>query len=173
MNNYKKAVEELAKNSENLEFDNKGNEHASVVLENMLKYAKKSFKIYTGNFNGDVANNDAFLKYFNKFIENKNEVKVIIESLPDDEVNYSKALKRIIDLNNNPAYNVKYKLATEAFKKELENIFQNKKPCHFSISDSKAYRVEIEPNTYKAIVNFNDPQITQKLELIFDNFFKN
>jgi len=173
MNNYKKAVEELAKNSEYMEFDNKGSEHASIVLENMLKYADTNFKIYTGNFNGDVANDDSFLKYFNRFIENKKEVKVIIESLPSDVLKYSKALKRIIDLNNNPAYNVKYKLATTTFKKDLENIFQSKKPYHFSISDSKAYRVEIEPNTYKAIVNFNDPQITKKLELIFDNFFQN
>ncbi len=172
MDNYKKAIEQLAKNSTNIEFDNEGKEHAAIVLSSMIKNAKKDVKLYSGQLNSEVANNALFLNAFNKFIEAKFTIQVILEEIPNNTDGQSKALKRVVDLANNPVYNVSYKIADKSFRDNLSKLFHENKPYHFAVSDSKAYRIETDPKNYKAICNFNDTKITKKLENVFDAFFK-
>lgn len=167
---YKKSVERLAQKRMNIEFDNEGYQHAAIVLESLFENAEKNVKMFSGTLNGDVASEIGFLKAFNKHIESRKELKIIVEEIPD-KGHQSKALKRVLELQNNPSYNVKLKVADANFIALLKRKFQSGNPYHFAVSDSRAYRVELDAKAYKAICNFNDERIAPKLEEVFDSYF--
>ena len=107
---------------------------------------------------------------FNKYIESRRELKIILERIPD-KVDQSHALKRVLELENNPNFNVYIKIADQGFIDLLKSRFQSGNPYHFTISDSRAFRVEIDAHKYKAICNFNNEKIASKLEQVFDSYF--
>ena len=169
--NYDHAVEYFAQNLIDSQFDNEGPEHAATVLTQMLKTSDE-IRIFSGIFNGDVTSKTFFMKELDKFINEKKELYLILENLPE-EAKQSKALKKVINYSKTGAYNVKYKIADTKFIKQLENSFTSNRALHFAIGDDRSFRVEIDSGNYKARCNFNDKAISGKLKNIFDNFFFN
>lgn len=167
--NYDHAVEYFAQNSIDSQFDNEGPEHAATVLTQMLKHSNE-MRIFSGTFNSEVTNKTYFMKELDKFINEKKELYLILEQLPEKE-KQSSALKKVIEYSKTGAYNVQYKIANPKFIEKLENSFTSNRALHFAIGDDQSFRVETDFENYKARCNFNDKVISGKLKNIFDTYF--
>lgn len=170
MEDYKKAVQYMASEQVDTEFGNKGNQHAAIVLSNMLKYSKESFKIFSGSFNKDVTNDQEFIGELQSFLESGKTFQLYLEKYPQDNEIIG-ALKLVFDAQTKNPEAVQVKEATQTFKDDLSRIFREGKPYHFAIADSKAFRIEIDAKEYKATCNFNDPRTAEKLTNIFNDHF--
>lgn len=170
MEDYKKAVQYMASEQVNNEFGNKGNEHAAIVLSNMLKYSKENFKMFSGSFNKDVTDDIEFIGELQSFLESGKTFQLYLEKYPQDH-QITGALKLVFDAQAKNPEAVQIKEATQAFKDTLGAIFREGKPYHFAIADKKAFRIEIDAEGYKATCNFNDPRTAEKLTNIFNDHF--
>ena len=167
MDDYKNSIEFFAKNSESFEFENKGREHAAIVLQNMLKYSKTEFLIFSGCLDGDVADNVEFLFELEKYLESGKTFKLLLES--DINSNKSEALK-LVEKHSADSDNVKIKIASTSFLGEIKSLFEGE-ILHFSVADSKAFRLETDRKDFKAIGNFNDSIPSEALKGLFDTEF--
>jgi len=164
--NYRNAVEILASSKDKMRFDNKGQEHAASVIEMMFKYYDE-VRMYSGNMNADVTDNQYFMQALNHFLNNNKKLYIFLDDIPNEE-NQSNALKKILSFENQD--NVIVKRASQDFIDELRTIF-NGEVYHFAVADDKAYRVEFDAENYKASCSYNKPEKAQILKSIFDNNF--
>jgi hypothetical protein len=165
---YKEAVQYFSKNKVNSDFTNKGKVHAAIVLQNMLETTEKELRMFSGSFSSKVTSDTSFLKSLTRYIESGKKFELLLEDIPDFP---SPALEKIIDASKNPVLNVEYKIATQDFINELENVFTDGKKHHFAVSDSRAYRLEFDPDEFTALVNFNEPETASILDVVFTRFF--
>lgn len=170
MEAYIKAVDHYAKNRVDAEFTNKGPDHAAIVASRIFEYAEKSVKIFTGEFKSTVADNPKYIQALKRFVNSNKPLYVVLEKEPLDE-NISNALKFVIESSKDPTLNVHYKIATNDFFENVRNSFKSHNLYHFMLGDDRTYRIEIEPNDFKAICNFNDEKIARRLSHTFDSFF--
>lgn len=160
---YEQIVENYSNENSNIVFDNKGSDHAAIVVAKMIERAKKSIRIYTGSFDKSVVDNDKVLKALRDKLQQSINIEMLVEDMPIDK-NKSNALKLILDtaeINNNIQVKI---LGDDYFAKT--NI------GHFMVVDDIAYRYEIDMDNFKAICSFNDDsQIANKLIALFDKAF--
>jgi hypothetical protein len=168
LNEYREAIEFLAEKQEDFAYDNKGADHAVIVLINMLKNTKNEFLMFSGTFNGDVADKKEFLEELQNYIKSGKIFKLVLEENVNTK---SEALQLIEDLEKEKE-NVQITIAKEKFIEELKRIFDNE-VLHFSVSDEKSYRLEVGKNEFKAVCNFNDPKIAKELKRLINLNFNN
>ncbi len=165
MKDYERAVSFLAQKKENFPFPNKGADHAAVVVSNILKYAQESVRMFSGALEGEVAQNKNVIKELVKFVERGGKLKILIEREPSEN---SPLFNRVKELEK--AYNTTIiKNAPQEFIDEMRKIFGE--IYHFIVADGKSFRIETDTNDYKAICNFNDPEIAESLERLFDKYY--
>ncbi len=160
---YREAIEFLAEKQEDFAYDNKGANHAVIVLVNMLKNTKNEFLMFSGTFNSDVADQKEFIEELQNYIESGKIFKLVLEKNVDTK---SEALQLIEKLEKENE-NIKITNAKEIFIEELKRIFDNE-VLHFSVSDEKSYRLEVGKEEFKAVCNFNDPEIAKELKRLIN-----
>ena len=171
MDDYKKAVIDFSNNKKDFQFTNKGEQHAAIVVANLIRTTDNELRIYSGKLNRDVANDKYLVKMLNSFLESGKILYLILDEMPSDE-EISESLRQIIESSENPLRNVAIKIDTDSlFKEKLAKIFTDEKPHHFMIGDNLSYRLEIDAEEYKAICNFNNIKIVTTLKKQFDEFF--
>lgn len=161
MNIYRDFVDNLVKNKSNETFDNKGSDHAAIVVSKMLDIAERSIYFYTGSFDAQVTENIDVLSAIERVIKKPSiDIKVLIEEIPLEK-NQSKALQKLIQAKKNQS-NIEIK------EVHNDNFLKENNIGHFLVVDNKAYRYEIDMNEFKAICNFNDNKnIAKNLQLLF------
>ncbi len=171
MNDYKKAVVDFSNNKKDFQFTNKGEQHAAIVVANLIRTTDDELRIYSGKLNRDVANDSYLVKMLNLFLESGKTLYLILDEMPDSD-GMSQSLKQIIASKNNHLRNVKIKIDTNnIFKEKLATIFMDNQPHHFMLGDNLSYRLEVDAEQYKAVCNFNDTEIVASLKKQFDDFF--
>jgi hypothetical protein len=163
LNEYREAIEFLAENQEDFAYDNKGANHAVIVLVNMLKNTKDEFAMFSGTFNGNVADQQEFIKELEIYVQSGKVFKLVLE---EDISSKSEALKLIEKLANENE-NIKITKAKDNFIKNLQSIFDGE-VLHFAVSDEKSYRLEVGKEEFKAVCNFNDPDIAKELKRLIN-----
>jgi len=167
MKDYEKSIKFLAANSEDFEFTNKGAEHASIVLVNMLNQTEDEFLMFSGTFNSDVADQDAFLFALERYLESGKKFKLLLEEEIKKESKAFKLFKKYAKKDGI----VEFKQASQDFINEVKDIFEGN-ILHFAVSDSKRYRLETDKENFKAIGNFNDPQLAQSFKDLFEDNYR-
>lgn len=169
---YREAVKHFADSQENFEFTNKGVQHASAVVSNMIRTCKNELIIYSGTMNKDVANDSHLVKMLNKFLESGKKLRIVLDVMPD-EADKSESLKQILESINNRKRDVVLKVDTDkVFSKGIKEVFKDKETHHFMVADGISYRFEIDAVQYKAICNFNDKKISGELKDTFNLLFE-
>jgi len=167
LNEYREAIEFLAEQKDSFTFDNKGADHAAIVLLNMLKNTEEEFVIFSGNLNGEVADNDDVLNELKNYLLSGKNFKLVLE---DNQIkSKSKALNLVESLEQENE-NIKIAFAKKYFLDEIKNIFDGE-VLHFLVSDAKSYRLEIDKKAYKAVCSFNQPEIAKKLSSLINSNF--
>ncbi|MCT7529514.1 hypothetical protein N5T79_10175 [Aliarcobacter cryaerophilus] len=167
--NYRNAVEFYAKTNSGEIFDNLGPNHAANVLENFFKYSTSEIYMYSGFLDKKVADDKDLIRELINYLKNKNKVFLLIEKYPEvDEVsNFYKILEKEALTNNN----IIIKLASEEFKSELKKVFKSGKALHFIVTNNFAFRIETDPEKFKAKCSFNHREYASILLNVIKKYF--
>lgn len=163
---YRKSVDYLADEGNNLEFNNKDEYHAAFVMAAIFRSAKKSIKIFAGNFSGEISNSKIYLDQLKNSIHGDTKVEVVFENTPNENsecLNMLKGLKKA-------GKNIHLSVLPPKYKKDVLDKQLNGAIGHFTIGDDRMFRYETDKNKFTAYCNFDDKNIVSTLNKNFDIF---
>lgn len=158
MNRYREAVEYYASKGENYVLFNSGDEHASIIFENIFRTAKEEINIHAYDLCNDLTSKDGYLNSLESFLKEDNtKLNILLSTYNYECAKNSKLfilLRRFHDKVN------LYHLNGAEIKVKEEVV-------HFCIADNKMYRYEFDVTNRKARCNFNEPEMSQRLKSLF------
>lgn len=162
MSEYRKHIEYLAENKLNEIFYNSNEEHALIVLKNIVKHSDKYIKTICGNMCSEVSNNADYLDTVRNYLSHDKNAKfqILFDDFDDDFPN-RKIAKLLSDYPNQ----------VEIRKSLFGSLYYEKKPVHITIADDRSFRIETDTIKKMAWCNFNDEKKAKSLSLVFDKFF--
>lgn len=163
MDTYKDFVRNLAFNNISAEFLNSDENHALIVFDNLFKIAKNYVYIFAGCLCSDVSNKPEYIKSLSDFIENKGEVRILLNSYNPQDAMQSQIIKRI-------AFYISKKYDVKVYSTDRKIFFskdEEKKQIHFTVVDDKSYRIETDVKERSATCNYNNPNMALNLKSIF------
>lgn len=160
MQEYKESVKNLAKNSEDFTFPNKGKEHAQVVVGEIFQNVN-SIKMFSGKLDYEILK-DLF-DTIKDFINDEDKSFFLI--LDEQNIKGNEIIHFLCENN------IKIKIANDNFRDEVKQISKNNNIYHFIIGDDKTFRIEVDTDEYKAICNFNNKEISSRFSKIYDEYF--
>ena len=151
LKDYESYIESLAREDKDEVFFNSSDSHAQIVLKQIVQSAKNELKIYCGNLCTRVSNDMQYIDALKEFL-GRRETKIQVLFADFNDEFYRKPIYKLFS---------DYKEQVE-LKKVLSNhiITKDGVPVHFTIGDSKMYRLETDIENKKAIGNFNDESST-------------
>ena len=160
MHEYKEAVKELANNREDYNFPNKGKDHAKIVLGMIFETTNDEISMFSGELDYEILK-DIF-ESISSFIDRGGKLRIILDK-PD--IPYNDIISFLCKKN------IPIKIANDVFRKNVKALSKNAELYHFIIGDRRAFRIEVDTNEYKAICNFNNPDVSQRFLKIFNDYF--
>lgn len=161
---YYESVNMLSDGSLNLEFNNRDQYHAAIVMSTIFDKAD-SIKLFSGNYNGDICDKSIYLEAIKRnFIDKGKNIEIIFEK---DPVN-SKAFKLLNDAIAHGKSNISIKLLDKDFSEKVRSVNKAKYLNHFVIGKPNMFRYEVDIDTYKAVCNFDDKNAYDTLETNFE-----
>lgn len=180
---YKNTIELYAQNRRNYPFNNKGAEHARIVLPLIFKYANDKIYLLANNlWNSEVVNTNDYISSIQSFLDKgKTQLKIIVSSFPYELIEkdrdslykmlfHHKAYKDgRVNIKNANGQNLTFKdNEIELCKITDEN---GKNIINFCTADNRMYRIETDILNRKAECNFNDEKTVRRLDRAFDEFW--
>ncbi|MFT4223447.1 hypothetical protein [Dysgonomonas sp.] len=164
MTDYARMIADLAENGKNQKFLNSSDEHALIVLKNIVKYATSSIKTLCGNMCSEVSNDDEYIELVDKYLKGgHNRIFYILFD------NYSSCFESGKIASVLKKYPTQVKI--RRFKDEYSHLYYNGDPVHLTVSDNKSFRLETDINNKMAWGNFNDPIAAKEFTEVFDTYF--
>jgi len=159
---YAKNIERLASDKKTEIFYNSCDEHALIVLKNLVKNAERYIKIICGNLCSDVSNDEEYLRIVDNFLSKNNTT---IDILFD---NYDNQCFECL-----PIFGILKKYPRQVKVRSLisGHINYEESPVHLTVSDDRAFRLETEIDKKMAWGNFNDEPKARVFSDAFDRFF--
>lgn len=165
---YRNFVSSLAKGEGvNRVFMNSDEDKALVVLVELFKSAKTIVRIFAANLCQHVGNQKDYIEALSDFIEKGGEVKILVNK-------YDKVTALQSDLYKRLAYyksDGKPVFIKETTVKPYYVNDESKKEVHFTIADSKGFRIETDTEKRTARCNFNNPEEAAGVIKFFDEVF--
>lgn len=166
---YRNFVASLAAgDGVNRVFLNSDKDKALIVLVELFKSAKTIVRIFAANLCQNVGNQKDYIEALSDFIEKGGEVKILLNK-------YNQELALQSDLYKRLAY---YKSDGKSVyvKKTIVRPYytndESKKEVHFTIADSKGFRIETDTEKRTARCNFNNPDEADGVIRFFDEEFE-
>jgi hypothetical protein len=165
---YKKDLDILFKKDVSIQFNNKGKDHAILVMAKIFESSYKNIKIFARDFNGNISDNqlytDSLINFLNKSSDCK--IKVVFEDEPNEK---SKALNILKDYRKKNPQKVELAKAKQIQINEFKTyLINDEKMIHFAVGDDiekgfNKYRCETDTKNYIAILNSDDPKFCNTL----------
>jgi len=146
--NYKRIIDECAREKKNLEISNGNSTHAAYLIKALFEKAKKEIYIYTGSLSDDVFGHQELIDVAVAFLKREgSSLKIAYqENCDKDTIKSRKFVQRI--LNNDLIKNRLEVWDVSSAFKDITN--------HFTLMDETAYRFETDHAKKRAIANFGD-----------------
>lgn len=164
---YQEYLENLAKKCSNEIFSNAGKNHASILMAIMFENTKKEARIFCEGFKADLIHTEPYFSALENYLKDeKNELSVLVES---DNYIHEEPICLLKSYREKGA-SIELKKIRETDK---EKIFKelNTQHCNFAVFDNDKFRLEYEPEEYKAMGSFNQPEKCKTLIDLFNNAF--
>jgi hypothetical protein len=166
---YRNFVASLAKGEGvNRVFMNSDEDKALIVLVELFKSAKTIVRIFAANLCQHVGNQKDYIEALSDFIERGGEVRILINDYNRNHILQSDLYKRL-------AYYVSEKKPVFIRETTVKPYYANdesKKEVHFTIADSKGFRIETDTDKRTARCNFNSPEEADGVIKFFDEVFE-
>ena len=166
---YRNFVSSLAKgDGVNRVFMNSDEDKALVVLVELFKSAKTIVRIFAANLCQHVGNQKDYIEALSDFIEKGGEVRILINKYDQESALQSDLYKRLAYYKSEgkPVF-VKQTKARPYYTND-----ESKKEVHFTIADSKGFRIETDTQKRTARCNFNNPDEAAGVIKFFDEEFE-
>lgn len=169
LESYKNTIQQYAESKINYSFQTIGKDYALAVLERIILSSKKTVRYTTDSFFGeDIERKMAFIEALCTFLSiPDSRLSIIVTDLPDD-----------VSQKNpyNPFYRLYQHKAYSEGRVTIKNargghFMDNGEKVHFCVADSVMYRFESDTSKCIASCNFNDKELSDKLETVFENAF--
>jgi hypothetical protein len=166
LDDYWKDLEILAKNNISIQFNNSGKEHAALVMSKLFTYSHSAVKMFAGDFNGAICDNEIYLKTLDEFLDAGKKIEVVFERKPNND---SKAFRRLKQQQLTDPTQVSLTIAAPEQLMNFRQQLKNKdKSIHFATGDNdnnkfNKYRCETDTEKFIAILNFDDERFCKKL----------
>lgn len=166
---YRNFVSSLAKGEGvNRVFMNSDEDKALVVLVELFKSAKTIVRIFAANLCQHVGNQKDYIEALSDFIEKGGEVRILINKYDKEAALQSDLYKRLAYYKSEgkPVY------LKETTARPYYTNDESKKEVHFTIADSKGFRIETDTQKRTARCNFNNPDEAAGVIKFFDEEFE-
>lgn len=167
---YQDYLNQLAKNGSDEIFTNAGIHHASILMATMFKYTQKRIRMYCTGLKPELITTSPYFDEFKKLFNSDNiekDIQIMIEeeSYKDQEpFNIVKQAKQRFP----------EKIQVRLIKEE-DRTYINKRlefpHCNFAIFDEAKFRLEHDPECYKAIGSFNHKEWADLLIDLYDKAY--
>ena len=160
---YKESIKYLAENRIDEIVYNADDEHAVVVLSELIKNADEYVHIVCKNMDPKVTEKPDYLNAVKLFLdkESSKELKVLMTDNYKDSFKERKIFKLL------------EKYPEKVFIKHLGHEIKTSDdtPINWTVSDDRAFRLEKDIENYIAFGNFNAPNFAKKFNGHFEVFF--
>lgn len=155
---YFQAVNLLAESGKGLEFNNKDNYHASIVMSDIFIFSKTEIKMFCGEFKSEVCDNEMYISSLENAIDSNKNIEIVFERMPNED---SKCYSFLINKKKERTNISLFKL-NDTFVSKISSM-SNLKLNHFTVGDETMFRYETDMDAFKAFCNFDDKDIASKL----------
>lgn len=165
---YKNFLETLASTGSSKLFTNGGKEYASILMSVLLDYTNSIARIFSYGFRPNLVLAPKYKEALERFLTTPHkELRVMVES---DIAVKDEPIRMLQEAYQNGNKLVSLKLITSEDKEEIINQLGGGHR-NFAIFDNNKYRMEYDPEDFKAFGSFNDTGICTRLTTLFDNAF--
>jgi len=159
---YSLYLDGLISSNDGQVFDNPSSEHAAIVLNKMLIHTKEVYA-YFKDLDGSITENENCATEVEKFIENNNQLHILIDYDSKHDSEIYKILKK-----SQHRKNLVVKKAHDEFKLEMSEDLGLR---YFVVAGNKMYRNQTESIEHIATCSFNDPDQAQIFKDIFLSYW--
>lgn len=153
---YRKRVEQLAKERTGEPISNGSLDHASVIIEQMFRSAKDHVWILSGNLNARAYGRDDVLEQARLFLAHgKHHARILVEEVDDTMLTEHPFIVEFYDNEN-----VEFRTVSPSMLDQYE--------YHFLVMDEDCYRFEPQKDEPTAVASFGDSETAKHLAVIYD-----
>lgn len=170
MNEYKAMLESLSKENSSAVISNSSTEHATALIEALIRRAKNEILIFTGSLSKEVYANKSVVDAFISFLSrDSGHVEIIVQSpnCEDGETVVSDQSGLIGKLRHTMGAGLLEKVKIFKADDALKSI-----EYHFMVVDGTAYRFEPDKTKHVAFATFNGVELGRRLNEKFDEMRK-
>lgn len=168
LSEYKEFIHMLSETSDSRIFLNKGPEHAKIVLEQIFRQSKDILRIFAGNLCKIVGNDPSYIDALSDFVKNGGKVRILLNKYDEKLASESNLYMRLAYLKSE-GNDIVVKSTTA---KPYRASDPDQKETHFTIGDTKAYRIETDTDKREAECSMNRPEVAEKMSEFFDALFE-
>jgi ribosomal protein L33 len=168
LEDYRKAVEFLAKNKVDNLILNAGNDHAKIIFQNIFVNCEKRIRLLAGNLQNEVTKDADYISSLKHFLQVKDsKLEVLLDGFDrfkkTSEVEVFRVLWSYKDKVTLKSTDAKFYVT-----KQNRDSTKEKVRVHFCTGDAGMYRLETNTQTRAAHCNFNDRVFVETLNNLFD-----
>jgi hypothetical protein len=171
MNAYNEVLEKAIKSNSIEPIANFDENHGALLMTKLFENTAGKIAMLVGDFNGDISSKPNYIEALRNCLEVKGvKIRVLILERPKSD---SIAYKLILESREKRGPDVQIRFATPKTNEFIKSSFEaGDKILHFSVFDENKFRLELSPETYKAVGSFNNTDQSKFLLNIFDEAFK-
>jgi hypothetical protein len=137
-------------------------------MEALFDNAQQGVKMYCHGLSAKLTNRDPYLSAFENFLKSGKKLKLLVET---EEGITMEAFQKVWQYQKKQLGLIECKKINEEGKKHINDQIMGK--CNFSVFDDKMFRLETNPENFKAFGSFNNVEISEMLTKVFDEVFNN
>jgi len=163
MTEYEETIKWLAKARKNEVFYNSSESHATVVLSSMFENAEHYVHTVCGDLCGDLSTNSEFIKQVENFLSSDpNRKFYVLFDAYNEKFGETKLAKILLKYSE--------QVQTRRLKDAAYLTYKGIR-AHLTISDNRAFRLEINVDDKMAFGNFNDKEKAKIFDDVFNRYF--
>lgn len=156
-------------------FTNGGIEHASILMSKLFSQTKNEVRMFCEGFKPNLITTEPYYTSLRKYIESEDgkSIKVLVETdeyINEESFRYLQTQQKEKEKDGKENLVQIRKIKPENKEKIFKEM--NTEHYNFSVFDESMFRLEYDPDKYKAIGSFNDPERAKILKKLFDLLFE-
>lgn len=167
LSSYRKYLEGLAASSSSERFSNGGKEYAPILMSVLFDNTQSIARVYAKGFRPELITKPVYWSSLQKFLSKYKTIQVLVETADYRNESPIQAVKAASEQNPN----IGVRLITDEDKRVFEETLGGH--ANFAVFDTNKFRMEYDPEDFKAFGSFNDPETSGKLITLFDNAYNN
>lgn len=162
---YRETIRHLANTKSSAVFHNASPDHASLVVAELIKQARRRIYIYEKDLDGELANrNPDIEKFLRDRADDNTEIRIVFLNSASNSTSILETLRELSKKNKH----VQVRLASPSFSKAVTSKFTGL--TQFAVADGVGFRIEVDGDR-RALCSFNQPEFASSLDRLFDDNF--